>query len=160
MQMNSNLFAALHQEKVLMFIILVLIILVAAFNIVSTLIMMVMEKQGDIAILKAMGARRTSIAKIFVVEGLIIGGVGTLLGGLAGLLFTWNLTTIASAVEYLLGIRFIPEGVYFINTLPTQVNTLDLVLILVTAICVSFLATLYPAWHASRLDPVVALRYE
>ncbi|MEE8290941.1 MAG: lipoprotein-releasing ABC transporter permease subunit [Candidatus Tectomicrobia bacterium] len=160
MQMNRNLFAALRQEKVLMFIILVFIILVAAFNIVSTLVMMTMEKQADIAILKAMGARRRSIQKIFMLEGLIIGTVGTVLGALAGLVFTWNLQTIADWVERLLGIQFFPPDVYFIDQLPALIRPLDVGFIVVTAVCVSFFATLYPAWNASRLDPIAALRYE
>ncbi len=160
MQMNRSLFAALRQEKVLMFIILVFIILVAAFNIVSTLVMMTMEKQADIAILKAMGARRRSIQKIFMLEGLIIGTVGTVLGALAGLVFTWNLQTIADWVERLLGIQFFPPDVYFIDQLPALIRPLDVGFIVVTAVCVSFFATLYPAWNASRLDPVAALRYE
>ena len=160
MQMNRNLFAALAQEKVLMFIILVLIILVAAFNIVSTLIMMVMEKHADIAILKAMGARNAGIYKIFLLEGMIIGVVGTLLGSLGGLVFAWNLQTIAGVVERLLGIQFFSPDIYFLDKLPVQIHAMDITLIVLTAICVSFLATLYPAWNASRLDPVVALRYE
>ena len=160
MQMNRNLFAALRQEKVLMFIILVLIILVAAFNIVSTLIMLVMEKQSDIAILKAMGARNTGIYKIFMLEGMIIGVVGTGLGVLGGLLLAWNLQSIADVVERLLGIQFFSPDVYFLDKLPVQVHTADVALIVLTAILVSFGATLYPAWNASRLDPVVALRYE
>jgi lipoprotein-releasing system permease protein len=160
MQMNRNLFAALRQEKVIMFIILVLTILVAAFNIVSTLVMMVMEKRADIAILKTMGARNASIRKIFMLEGLVIGAVGTILGGLAGLIFTWNLQTISGFVEHLLGIQFFPPDVYFINQLPSRIDVLDVGVIVATALVVSFLATLYPAWQASRLDPVVALRYE
>jgi lipoprotein-releasing system permease protein len=160
MQMNRNLFAALRQEKVLMFIILVLIILVAAFNIVSTLIMLVMEKQSDIAILKAMGARNTGVYKIFMLEGMIIGVVGTGFGVLGGLLLAWNLQSIADVVERLLGIQFFSPDVYFLDKLPVQVHTADVVLIVLTAIIVSFGATLYPAWNASRLDPVVALRYE
>lgn len=159
-QMNRNLFAALRQEKVIMFIILVLIILVAAFNIVSTLVMMVMEKRADIAILKAMGARNASIRRVFIVEGLIIGVVGTVLGSVAGLILTWNLQTISGAVERLLGIQFFPPDVYFIDKLPARIDALDVCLIVLTAMCVSFLATLYPAWNASKLDPVVALRYE
>ena len=160
MQMNRNLFAALRQEKVLMFIILVLIILVAAFNIVSTLIMLVMEKQSDIAILKAMGARNTGIYTIFMLEGMIIGVVGTGLGVLGGLILAWNLQSIAAVVERLLGIQFFSPDVYFLDKLPVQVHTADVALIMLTAIVVSFGATLYPAWNASRLDPVVALRYE
>ena len=128
MQMNRNLFAALRQEKVLMFIILVLIILVAAFNIVSTLVMMVMEKQADIAILKAMGARNTGIYKIFMLEGMIIGVVGT---GLACLV-VWYLHGICSrlpdVVERLLGIQFFSPDVYFLDKLPVQMHTADVVL--------------------------------
>ena len=160
MEMNRNLFAALRQEKVIMFIILVLIILVAAFNIISTLVMLVMEKRADIAILKAMGARNASIRKIFMIEGLIIGVCGTVLGGIAGLVFTWNLQTISGAVERLLGIQFFPPDVYFIDKLPARIDVLDVGLIVCTALIVSFLATLYPAWNAAKLDPVVALRYE
>ena len=160
MQMNRSLFAALRQEKVLMFIILVLIILVAAFNIISTLVMMTMEKRADIAILKAMGARRSSIQKIFMLEGLIIGGIGTVCGTIAGLVFTWNLQTIAGWVEWLLGIQLFPPDVYFIDQLPAQIRSVDIGFIVLTALIISFVATLYPAWNASRLDPVVALRYE
>jgi lipoprotein-releasing system permease protein len=160
MEMNRNLFAALRQEKVIMFIILVLIILVAAFNIISTLVMLVMEKRADIAILQAMGARKASIRTIFMIEGLIIGVCGTVLGGIAGLIFTWNLQTISGAVERLLGIQFFPPDVYFIDKLPARIEGLDIGLIVLTALVVSFLATLYPAWNASKLDPVVALRYE
>jgi lipoprotein-releasing system permease protein len=160
MEMNRNLFAALRQEKVIMFIILVLIIFVAAFNIISTLVMLVMEKRADIAILKAMGARNASIRKIFMLEGLIIGACGTVLGGIAGLVLTWNLQTISGVVERLLGIQFFPPDVYFIDKLPARIEVLDIGLIILTAMVVSFLATLYPAWNASKLDPVVALRYE
>ena len=160
MQMNRTLFSALRQERVLMFIILVLIILVAAFNIISTLIMMVMEKTGAIAILKAMGASNRGIYRIFMIQGLVIGLVGMVIGTIAGLLLAWNLPAIATTIEGWLGIQFFPPDVYVIDQLPVEIRPLDVVAIVITSVCVSFLATLYPAWNASRLDPVVALRYE
>lgn len=160
MQMNRTLFSALRQERVLMFIILVLIILVAAFNIISTLIMMVMEKTGAIAILKAMGASNRGIYRIFMIQGLVIGLVGMAIGTIAGLTLAWNLPAIATVIEGWLGIQFFPPDVYVIDQLPVEIRPLDVVAIVVTSVCVSFLATLYPAWNASRLDPVVALRYE
>ena len=160
MQMNRTLFSALRQERVLMFIILVLIILVAAFNIISTLIMMVMEKTGAIAILKAMGARNRGIYRIFMVQGLVIGMVGMVIGTMAGLVLAWNLPEIATVIEGWMGIQFFPPEVYVIDRLPVEIRPFDVIAIVVTSVCVSFLATLYPAWNASRLDPVVALRYE
>lgn len=160
MQMNRTLFSALRQERVLMFIILALIILVAAFNIISTLVMMVMEKTGAIAILKAMGASNRGIYRIFMIQGLVIGLVGMVIGTFAGLVLAWNLPSIAAEIEGLLGIQFFPPDVYVIDQLPVEIRPFDVVAIVVTSVCVSFLATLYPAWNASRLDPVVALRYE
>lgn len=160
MEMNSSLFEALKQEKVLMFIVLVLIILVAAFNIISTLVMMTMEKRSDIAILKTMGARSSSIRKIFMIEGLLIGSAGTAAGAVAGLIFTWNIQAIAKGVGWLLGIELFSPKVYFIDQLPAHIRPVEIVFIVGIAVVISFLATLYPAWNASRLDPVVALRYE
>ena len=160
MQMNRTLFSALRQERVLMFIILVLIILVAAFNIISTLIMMVMEKTGAIAILKAMGASNRGIYGIFMVQGLVIGLVGMVFGTIAGLVLAWNLPDIATVIEGWMGIQFFPPEVYVIDRLPVEIRPFDVIAIVVTSVIVSFLATLYPAWNASRLDPVVALRYE
>ncbi len=152
MQMNKSLFAALKLERTVMFIILVLIVLVAAFGIVSTLIMVVMEKNKDIAILKSMGATAKSIMRIFILEGLIIGVVGTLLGLLGGYL-----------ICMLLGkYQFIslPSDVYYISRLPVKMNGMDFLLVAFSAIGISFLATLYPSWQASKLDPAEALRYE
>lgn len=152
MQMNRNLFSALKLEKVVMFIILTLIILVAAFNIISSLIMMVMEKTRDIAILKAMGATTASIRKIFVMEGLLIGVSGTFLG-LAG-----GFTLCALLEKY----KFIelPADVYNLTTLPVKLEALDVAVIALSAILISLLATLYPSRQAAKLEPSEALRYE
>ena len=160
MEMNRNLFAALRLEKIAMFIILVLIVLVAAFNIISTLIMVVIEKHRDIAILKSMGAPSTGILKIFIVEGVVIGLVGTVLGTVLGLVAAFNLEKITSFVENLFGFKILSSDVYYIDKLPSQVNPLDVGLIVLTALLISFLATLYPSWRASKLDPAEALRYE
>ncbi len=152
MKMNKNLFSALKLEKIAMFIILALIVLVAAFNIVSTLIMVVMEKNKDIAILKSMGATRKSIMKIFVMEGVIVGLTGTILGIIGG----FGLTSLLKKYKFIK----LPSDVYYISTLPVKVEALDVALISFAAIVISFLATLYPSWQASRLDPASALRYE
>jgi lipoprotein-releasing system permease protein len=160
MEMNRNLFSALRLEKIAMFIILVLIVLVAAFNIISTLIMVVMEKNKDIAILKSMGASAKGILKIFMIEGLVIGVVGTGLGTLLGLLAALNLEKITGFIETLFGFKILASDVYYIDKLPSQVNAPDVILIVVTTILISLLATLYPSWRASKLDPAEALRYE
>ena len=152
MQMNRSLFAALKLERIVMFIILVLIVLVAAFGIVSTLIMVVMEKNKDIAILKSMGATARSIMRIFIFEGLIIGCVGTLIGLGGG----YVVCTLLAKYQFIT----LPSDVYYISRLPVKMNILDFVLVAVSALGISFLATLYPSWQASRLDPAEALRYE
>jgi lipoprotein-releasing system permease protein len=160
MEMNRNLFSAMKLEKIAMFILLVLIVLVAAFNIISTLIMVVMEKQKDIAILKSMGAPSKGILKIFVIEGGVIGIVGTGLGTIVGLGMAFNLDKIVAFLENLFGFKILSPDVYYIEKFPSQVNPLDIALIVTTAILISLLATLYPAWRASKLDPAEALRYE
>ena len=142
------------------FIILFLIVFVAAFNIVSTLIMVVMEKNKDIAILKSMGAPSRSIMRIFIIEGLIIGAVGTLLGALAGLLAAVNMESIAGFFERVLGLEVFPRDVYYLDRFPSEVNPVDIIVIVVVALMLCFLATLYPSWKASKLDPAEALRYE
>jgi lipoprotein-releasing system permease protein len=160
MEMNKNLFSALRLEKVIMFIILFLIVFVAAFNIVSTLIMVVMEKNKDIAILKSMGAPARSIMKIFIIQGLIIGTVGTILGALTGMLAAINMETIANYVERILGLEVFPRDVYYLDRFPSELNPMDVLIIVVVALMLCFLATLYPSWKASRLDPVETIRYE
>jgi len=152
MQMNRSLFAALKLERIAMFIILVLIVLVAAFGIVSSLIMVVMEKTKDIAILKSMGATAKSIRRIFVLEGLIIGVTGTIVGLIAGYIICYLLA------KY----QFItlPSDIYYISRLPVKMKLIDFILVASAAIGISFLATIYPSWQAAKLDPAEALRYE
>jgi lipoprotein-releasing system permease protein len=152
MQMNRSLFAALKLEKIAMFIILTLIILVAAFGIASTLFMMVTKKTRDIAILKSMGATRQSIMQIFIINGLVIGGLGTI-GGLGlGL----GLCAILKKYQFIK----LPRDVYYISTLPVTIQVPDVLAIIAAAMAISFLATLYPSWQAARMDPVEAIRYE
>ena len=151
MQMNYNLFSALKLEKKAMFIILTLIVLVAAFNIASTLIMMVMGKTRDIAILKAMGATDKSIRKIFIFKGMVIGAIGTFLGTCLGL----------AGCALLKRYKFIelPGDIYYFTTLPVRLELFDISMIVSATMAICFIATLYPAVQASKLDPVEALRY-
>lgn len=150
--MNKNLFSALKLEKTAMFIILALIVLVAAFNIISTLIMVVMSKGKDIAILKSMGATSMGIMRIFVYEGLIIGLTGTILGVIGGL----ALCKVLSKYQFIK----LPSDVYPITTLPIKVLPMDVTLVAVSAALITLVATLYPSWQASKIEPAVALRYE
>ena len=160
MQMNKNLFAALKLEKRVMFIILSLIVLVAAFNIISALIMIVMEKSKDIAILKSMGATSRGIMKIFIYQGLIVGVIGTFLGCIAGLSVALNLQKVSLFVEKIFHFKILPGDVYYLSELPSQVNYGDVIVIIIGTLIVCFLSTIYPSLRASRLDPAEALRYE
>lgn len=152
MEMNRNLFSALKLEKVAMFVILALIVLVAAFNIASTLIMVVLEKSREIGILKSMGATNRSVRRIFVLEGLVIGGLGTALGLIGG----WVLCFLLKKYKFI----ELPSDVYYIDTLPVVMNPVLFALVAVCAVALCLVATLYPSWQASRLDPVETLRYE
>ncbi len=152
MQMNKNLFSALKLEKFAMFVILVLIILVASFNIISNLIMNVIEKSREIAILKAIGATNKSIMAIFMIQGLFIGIIGTTIGVLGGFGLGYILNTYQ--------LIKLPADVYYLSHLPVKMNLFDFVTVSVSAITITFLATIYPAWQAAKLDPVEPLRYE
>ena len=160
MEMNKNLFSALRLEKRVMFIILSLIVLVATFNIITTLIMVVMEKNKDIAVLKSMGATSKSIMKIFVYQGVIIGIIGTLLGCIGGLSVAYNLERVSLFIEKLFGFKILPGDVYYLSHLPSLVNYSDVVIIVIGTMLICFLSTIYPSRRASRLDPAEALRYE
>ena len=160
MQMNKNILFALKTEKMVMFIILTLIVLVAAFGIASTLFMVVMEKTKDIAILKSMGATGKSIMRIFVLEGLIIGVTGTVLGVLGGLLVARNLEPIVGLIQRLTGFELFSKDIYYLDRFPSLVIPGDVILISLTAVIISFVATLYPSWQASRMAPAEAIRYE
>ena len=160
MRMNRNLFSALKLEKIVMFIILILIIFVAAFNIVSTLFMLVMEKAREIAILKSMGASSGSIIKIYSYQGLVIGLVGTFLGCVAGFIIVPNLNEIVGFIESIFGIVAFPSDVYYLDRLPSEIQYMDSFLIIIFSVVICLAASLYPAWRASKLDLVDGLRYE
>ncbi len=157
---HGRLFQAIQMEKTMVGLLLTLIVAVAAFNIVSTLVMVVTDKQGDIAILRTFGASPKMIMGIFMVQGSLIGVIGTILGVLLGIIGALNVSEIVSALETLLGVHFLSPDVYFISYLPSELMWQDIVVISVSGLLMSFLATLYPAWRASRTQPAEALRYE
>lgn len=157
---QRSYFEALQQEKVVMFIILVFIILVAACNITSILIMIVMEKRRDIGILRTLGVGTRTILRLFILEGLYIGLTGTAIGVAAGTFIAWNLNAIAEAVAWFLGVDLFSSQIYYFDRIPVAILWQDVLWITVSAVVLTFLATLYPAWSASRVDPVDALRNE
>ena len=159
-QQHATFFRAVEIEKRVMFIILTLIVAVAAFNIVSTLVMVVTDKQSDIAILRTLGASPGSIMKVFLVQGALIGVIGTLMGVLFGLVVAYNIDVIVPTLERLLNVQFLSKEVYFISELPSEVQLDDVLGVTGLALVLSLLAGLYPSWRASRLRPAEALRYE
>ncbi len=159
-RMNSNLFKALHTEKVVMFIILLLIVAVAAFNIISTLVMTVNDKQADIAILRTVGMTPGSLMVIFIIQGMVIGLIGTLLGVAIGVPVALNVNDIVTAVETFFNKKFLPPEVYYITELNSDVKFHEVLFYSLSAFALSVLATIYPAWRAARVQPAEALRYE
>ncbi|MCX7663085.1 MAG: FtsX-like permease family protein, partial [Tepidimonas fonticaldi] len=157
---NRTWFAAVQVEKRMMFIILTLIVAVAAFNLVSTLVMTVTDKRADIAILRTLGASPRSVMAIFVVQGGAVGVVGTALGVALGLGVALHIDTLVPALERLLGVHFLPQDIYLISRMPSDPQAGDIVPIAVISLVLAFVATLYPSWRASRLNPAEALRYE
>jgi lipoprotein-releasing system permease protein len=157
---NQNWFEAVQVEKRLMFIILTLIVAVAAFNLVSTLVMTVTDKRADIAILRTLGATPRSVMSIFMVQGALSGVIGTLAGVVLGLVVAFNIDVIVPFIERLLHVSFLPSSVYLISRMPSDPQSGDITPIVVISLVLSFLATLYPSWRASRVQPAEALRYE
>jgi len=157
---NRTWFAAVQLEKRMMFIILTLIVAVAAFNLVSTLVMTVTDKRADIAILRTLGASPGSIMAVFVVQGALVGVIGTGAGLLLGLGVAFNIDTLVPALERLLGASFLPQDIYLISRMPSDPQRADIVPVGVISLVLAFLATLYPSWRASRVNPAEALRYE
>ena len=157
---HSNYFRAVQIEKKMMFIILSLIVAVAAFNIVSTLVMAVTDKQADIAILRTLGASPASIMKIFIVQGALIGLIGSVFGVGGGILLSLNIDTVVPFIERMLGMHFLSKEVYFISELPSDLQRGDVLIVACFSFLISLLATLYPSWRASRTQPAEALRYE
>jgi len=159
-QRNANFFRAIKTERTVMFIILALIVAVAAFNIVSTLVMVVTDKQADIAILRTLGASQGSIMLIFMVQGTLIGLVGMVMGLIGGLGLALNVETLVPWLEHTFNVTFLPADVYYISELPSDVHAADVIRVALLSFTLSVLATIYPAWRASRTQPVEALRYE
>jgi len=159
-QQHANFFKAVQMEKRVMFIILTLIVAVAAFNIVSTLVMAVTDKRADIAIMRTLGASPSSIMLIFIIQGALIGVIGTVLGAVFGIIIALNIATIIPFIEGLFHVQFLAKEVYYISDLPSELVWSDVSTIVITSFILSLIATLYPSWKASKINPAEALRYE
>jgi len=157
---NANYFAVVAMEKKMMFIILSLIVLVAAFNIVSTLVMAVTDKQADIAILRTLGASPKSIMQIFMVQGMLIGLIGMAIGVIGGVLLALNIGTLVPFIEHLFGVQFLSKEFYYISELPSDLQKADVFVVAGMSFLISLFATLYPSWRAAQTQPAEALRYE
>jgi lipoprotein-releasing system permease protein len=159
-QQFGAFFQAVKMEKTMMFLILMLIIAVAAFNLVSSLVMVVNDKQAEIAILRTIGATPATILWVFIVQGMVVGCVGTLLGLVGGVALASNATSLVNGLQSLLGVHLLSSNVYFVDYLPSKMMCSDLLEVCVMALCMSFIATLYPAWRASKTIIAEALHYE
>jgi len=159
-QQHANFFKAIQLEKRVMFIILTLIVAVAAFNIVSTLVMAVTDKRADIAIMRTLGASPTSIMQIFIIQGALIGIIGTFFGAILGIVIALNIDTIIPFIENLFQVQFLAKDVYYISELPSKLEWNDTITIIITSVILSLIATLYPSYKASKINPAEALRYE
>jgi lipoprotein-releasing system permease protein len=157
---NKSFLNALAVERNVMFLILTLIILVAAFNIVSSMIMLVRSKNADIAVLRTMGASGGSILRVFLMTGASIGVVGTVFGSVLGMLFCWKIDSIREFLEGISGTELFAAEIYFLSNLPAKVDPQEVLMVIIMAISLSFMASLYPAWRATRIAPAEALRYE
>jgi lipoprotein-releasing system permease protein len=157
---HANFFRAVEIEKRVMFVILTLIVAVATFNIVSALVMAVTDKQADIAILRTLGAAPGSVMTIFIVQGALMGVIGTIAGVVGGILLAWNIDVVVPFLEQLFGVRFLAKDVYYISDLPSDLQWPDVMVIASLSLVLTLLATLYPSWRASRVNPADALRYE